>query len=427
MSSHVYEGLSSKVRSVGAEELFLYFVLIAAIGNVVLRTDIESDITLYRLLAPVALIFVAVKNIRFVVLCGVAFLVFALYSFILASFYSDDYSQFIPSVVHYLYALCLYVVMWRLRKIEGVRFEIYFVRFISLMLIFIFICLILELFLGFSFPNLYVKPPGDYALRSFYWNQNDLAVVLCAYFWLLLPDSRFSFSYKWLVAFGVTFVLVYNSSKSALIGFIVIVMLFSFFRFVSRLKVGGGTVLAFFAVVSVGFVFFIISVFGDDVITTGSEVYTINSLLVEPVMRILRLEPTGDYWGSVSNRTDATIFVLIEYINSLGFGLGPGGSWLVLTQPEYTLGGAKSPHNAMIQFMVDFGFVFIFLYTYLVFMACYWAIEKRGYILSKSRAVAVFSFPALGLSQSGAIITNYLFIVIVIYLFIAKKEHTRVA
>ena len=37
--------------------------------------------------------------------------------------------------------------------------------------------------------------------------------------------------------------------------------------------------------------------------------------------------------------------------------------------PEYELGGAKSPHNALLQFIVDFGYLIIIPYLILFFYA----------------------------------------------------------
>ena len=127
---------------------------------------------------------------------------------------------------------------------------------------------------------------------------------------------------------------------------------------------------------------------------------------------------------------DATIFVIIEYLRSYGLGLGAGGSWLVLSLPQYELGGAKSPHNALLQFVVDFGFPVLVGYGYLIIYAMRMLREVEIDERMRLQVIAILSFPILGLSQSGAIITNYFFWAIVYFVWLQarrQKLHSDIA
>jgi hypothetical protein len=119
---------------------------------------------------------------------------------------------------------------------------------------------------------------------------------------------------------------------------------------------------------------------------------------------------------------DAAIFVIIEYVRSYGLGLGAGGSWLVLSMPQYALGGAQSPHNALLQFTVDFGYPVLLGYAWLIWWALRQLLTPGRGENDRLRILAILSFPLLGLSQSGAIVTNYFFFAIVYFIALLDRR-----
>ncbi|MCL4697489.1 MAG: hypothetical protein KJ023_10650, partial [Burkholderiaceae bacterium] len=148
----------------------LFFaVLIAGIGNTVLRPGLENPYTLYRLLAPFGLLAVAMANPGLAAKALAAYAVFAVYNFALATAYGGDFSQLLPSLVHYLYLFIPLVMMLHLRS-RGAGFERSFLTFVQAFYVFLLLNLLLELAVGSYYPNLEPDESEDGSVRAFFWN-----------------------------------------------------------------------------------------------------------------------------------------------------------------------------------------------------------------------------------------------------------------
>lgn len=402
-------------------KFLFYLILIAGIGNTVLRPELENPLTLYRLIAPVGLIALFSMRPMMVLKCMGVFLAFVAYNFLLARAYSADLSQFYPSIVHYLYLFVLLVLMIDMKS-RYARFDLQYLRFIEGFYLFLLLNLLVEFLFGSYYPNLYIDEAEDGSLRAFFWNQNDLAVVLCVVAWFALALDRFKGPVR-IAVVALTIVLLYrNDSKAALISLLFVSLpIYLIFRLCSTVRIQSRVWFMLFSLVCVIAVALLVTV-SDLAIDFANDTYTVGDLLLSPIVNIVTLQSSGEELGSLNNRADAAIFVLIEYLKSFGFGLGAGGSWLVLSLPEYELGGAKSPHNALLQFTVDFGWPVLLGYLYLV----YWAIRRLfTYRLAEAdrlKVIAILSFPMLGLSQSGAIVTNYFFFAAVCFIWLYGRE-----
>ncbi|MEO7157341.1 MAG: O-antigen ligase family protein [Vicinamibacterales bacterium] len=406
---------------------FFFIILIAGIGNTVLRTEIEDPVTLYRLLAPLGLIAVFSLRPMFVLKALGFYLVFFAYNFVLATAYGGDYSQFFPSIVHYLYIFTLLILFVHMRQSHA-DFDASFIQFVRVFYVFLLANLVVEMAFGSGtlYPNIYVDESDEKQVRAFFWNQNDLAVVLCIVAWMALTLDRFRGPTRIFVVVVTIFLLYYNDSKAALISFLFISLpVGAVFRICAAARISprvwfGIFSMAAFSALAVTFIL------SDIEIAFANDTYTLGDLLIGPIGNIFALQSSGADLGSINNRTDAAIFDIIEYLRTFGFGLGAGGSWLVLTLPQYELGGAKSPHNALLQFVVDFGYPVLLGYLYLVF----WAVRKlftyRASQSERLKVMAILSFPMLGLSQSGAIVTNYFFWAAVFFIALFGGERVPV-
>lgn len=402
-------------------KILFYLALMAGIGNTVLRPEMENPFTLYRLLAPIA--FMALFALRpMMVLRWLAlFAVFFAYNFILASVYSSDYSQFFPSVVHYLYLFVLLVLMVDM-KWRHARFDAQFLRFMQWFYVFLMLNLLFEFVIGTTiYPNLNVDETDENSLRAFFWNQNDLAVVLCVIAWFALALDRYKGWTRVVVVALAVLILYYNDSKAALISLLFISLpVFAILHICSKLRVDPRVWFILFGTLFL-VVVLTIAAASDVAIAFANDTYTVGDLLVRPIVNILTLQSSGEELGSLNNRTDAAIFNVIEYVRSWGFGLGAGGSWLVLTLPQYQLGGAQSAHNALLQFTVDFGYPVLLGYLYM----SYWALRRlfthRTSENDRLKVIAILSFPMLGLSQSGAIVTNYFFFASIFFIWLLGR------
>lgn len=402
-----------------------YIILIAGAGNTVLRPEMDNPLTLYRILAPIGLFAVFALRPRLVVKYSIWFVLFAMYNLGLATLYGKGYSELVSSLVHYMYIWILLVLMLFIFRVDH-KFDESFLIFVKWFFIFILANLVLELFIGSYYPNLYVDTSGDGSIRAFYWNQNDLAVVICTISWICLAYDRYNGIIR-IIVVGLTLIILFiNDSKAALLSMIAVSLpVFMMMRTDKRrYRLSNGVWVGLFVFIFTSLVIVMYSI-KDYPIKFESGTYSINDLLVNPILGIFSLTPTGEEWGSINNRMDAAIFVLIEYFRSYGLGLGAGGSWLVLSLPQYYLKGAQSPHNALLQFVVDFGFPVLLGYIYLV----RWSVQKIKSTFIDQRVrlqvIAILSFPFIGLSQSGAIVTNYMFWAVAFFIWlqgVKKKE-----
>jgi hypothetical protein len=402
-------------------KFLFFFILCAGIGNTVLRPEIEDPLTLYRMVAPIGLLVVFSLRPMFVLKALGWYALFFVYNFALATLYSSDYSQFFPSIVHYFYLYILLVLMIDMKD-RYVSFDDAFLRFVRGFYAFLLLNLAFEMMLGSYYPNLYIDETGEREVRAFFWNQNDLAVVLCVIGWMALALNKFRGPFRLFVVATTVFLLYYNDSKAALLSFLFVSLpVFAVFQLCSKVRISAGIWAALFSMAAVLAVGAAIVLSNVD-IAFANDTYTLGDLLIQPLMNIVSLSPSGEEWGSLNNRTDAAIFVIIEYLRSFGFGLGAGGSWLVLTLPQYELGGAKSPHNALLQFVVDFGYPILLGYLYLA----YWALRRlftyKADESTRLKVMAILSFPMVGLSQSGAIVTNYFFFAAVFFILMFGRK-----
>lgn len=400
---------------------FIYFLILSSYGNTVIRINIESDITLFRVVGIVAFFVFFIKYTDLMIKSSVVYIVFFIYSFLLVIIYTDDFLQFYPSMIHYGYLLLLFISMYILKIIKKDYFERDFYIFLIRIILLILLILLVEYMFDFKMPNLYDDFEYSKSIRAFFWNQNDLAVVLVFFLWIIIFNQQVRVIIKLFYVLIILGIMYYNGSKVAILAmffsFIFIPIIFLFQKFKERFILN----ILYFLLILISIMFMFIYL-GNIQFKSTDGIFTINELLYKPLKSIITLQPTGEYWGSTNNRIDATIFVLKEYINNYFIGLGAGGSWLVLLMPQYELGGAKSPHNALLQFVVDFGYLVLIPYVILTFYAIKNIFKKNNFILTKIISIAILSFPLLGLSQSGSIVTNYLFWSLVFFLIISDKR-----
>lgn len=402
-------------------KLLFFVIFMSGIGNTVLRPEMENPFTLYRLIATIGLL--VVLNLRpKLVLNGLAwFGVFTLYNFVPGTVYSDDYSQLIPSLVHYFYIFILLILIIHF-KLSSDDFEESFLKFVKGFFVFLMLNLALESLIGSYYPNLYEDTSEDGSLRAFFWNQNDLAVVLCVVGWMALTLQNWKGYERVGIVLSTVLILYINDSKSALLSFIFFsIPIFIIFKYSNKNRIPASVLLYFFGSAFVTLILLMFAI-SDMELGFATESYTLDQLLFQPIINIVKLRPSGEDWGSINNRMDASIFVITEYIRSFGFGLGAGGSWLVLSLPQYFLAGAQSPHNALLQFTVDFGYPVLFGYIALISWALRRLFRYRLGEADQLRVVAILSFPMLGLSQSGAIVTNYFFWGCVFFIMLLVKD-----
>ena len=81
--------------------------------------------------------------------------------------------------------------------------KIYFIPIIILLALLILLILLLEYIFDFNMPNLYEDFEYSKSIRAFFWNQNDLAVVLVFFSWIIMYNQKVRFIIKVLYIFIV--------------------------------------------------------------------------------------------------------------------------------------------------------------------------------------------------------------------------------
>jgi len=426
----IVKGHRTGARPAGFDLTAFFFVILAAgIGNAVLRPGIGDPLTLYRILAPLGLLVLLALDTPLTLKALGAYAVFAAYNFALATAYGHGYSQLLPSLVHYFYLMIPLVLMIHLKaNVRG--FDESYLRFVRSFYFFLLANLLLEFLIGEYYPNLEVDESDEPGVRAFFWNQNDLAVVLCVIGWFYLTLDRFKGFPRAFAVVVTIFLLYYNDSKAALISFCFFSLpIWLIFWICSAFRIRAFVWISLCSLLGAIFISALVA-FRDYDIHFAYQTYSIDDLLLKPIMNVLTLQSTGEWLGSLNNRTDAAIFAIIEYLRTYGFGMGAGGSWLVLTLPQYELGGALSPHNALLQFIVDFGYPVLLGYLTLTVWALRRLFRHRLAEYEKLKVMAILSFPTLGMSQSGAIVTNFFFFSAVYFIWLldsSAKPHANAA
>ena len=261
--------------------ILFFLILVAGAGNTVLRPEIENPITLYRIIAPIGLLAISIMLPQLVLKSFFAFVLFMLYNIALATLYSGNYSELFPSLIHYFYLWILLVLMIAMKQ-RYHNFEGNFLRFVNWFYVFLLLNLTLELLIGSYYPNLYADSSEDGSIRAFYWNQNDLAVVMCVITWICLAYDRYQGWMRTIVVSLTLMILFINDSKAALLSMVVVTLpVFLLLRQGrNKLRISRGVWLAFggSAFVTVTFAFFQLAAYE---IQFATQSYTFEELLIK--------------------------------------------------------------------------------------------------------------------------------------------------
>jgi hypothetical protein len=380
--------ITFKVNKDSLTKVFFYSFLIAGYLNTVLRPAPESDLSLFRILLPIAFFFYCYSFTPAAIRCGAIIAVFLCYGLI-CSFFISRFENFnFIYFLHYATIMIIASVTFSLINRLGIQSVYNHLRFVYKIMIAL---AVFQFFTDFEFPN------TEYlgTLNIYYWVNNDFASALAAFipFLLLAPDKKLSNAV--FAGLGVA-IVAYNGSRIALLS----ILFFLLFISLNRLKTVG-YVLA--SIVGLGlFLYFKDYKLGGD---------TLSQLIVDPFKHIATLSPY-ERTGSIYDRTNALIFGIKELLSTGGFGIGPGNATAMLELPEYFLISAKSMHNFIAQIFVEYGWLMLFTIIFALYKA--YNYRRRAGIKSKHDAklyIYLVTAALASLSQSEGLFTNYYFFV----------------
>lgn len=409
INSHSLSHLSLKKR---ASIFILYTCLFIAFFNYVLRTDPDSSLSLYRIVMPLQMVALALLSkktfLNWLSISGFI-LIFGCFGMLISG-YSLTVEYNVIFLLHYLTIALTYFTVKVLDKYQS-RNEMH--HFIQTLFYLAILLGFLELYLGIRLPNVMEKSG---VVRALMRNENDLSLMLGAasiYFFYFGKNIFL----KLLPVFLTLFFTFINDAKVVILTVILVFTVWVYDVIINNKHIGNKVRIVLRIVVfTICFIliFSFIELLGN--MRLGS--YNMIELLLEPITRVLTLEPYGLGAGSLTVRTDMTIFAIKDIINSYGFGIGFGNSLAMIETSRYgvILEGASSIHNFPLQILLELGIGIVIPLLYLFFRHVHFNGVKLIVILF-----------LMSLSQSVGAFSNYYFLVILAYIIIKYNKKNCVA
>lgn len=365
--------------------MWLKLFLVIAFGSTVLRLGPDSDLTLFRVLLPIAVLAFFVKNksamYQFFAIC-LAFLFFQIIANLVGG-YPVTYLQF-AFTGNYIIMFFLYFVIERRLRVGGPELYIFMAWAYCITVA----ALALQYFTDYQLPN--VNDARE-KLNGWYWNENDASLALAAF---MVLGLRMGLSKRWIpIHLAALAIIAYNESRACLFG---LGVYFGIWYFVLPLRRRSPVafVTSMFAVVC-------LAVAGLYVwITHPGLVDGMWSELFRLFSRVFFLEEASFAVGSVDLRSNALVYAITEFIWSKGLGIGAGNSIAMLQSGKYPdMVYVLSIHNMPMQFLLELGAPFVIMLVALIKRSS--PLDTIDFIF----VVAVYLF--ISLSQSGGFLVNY--------------------
>ncbi|QTA21461.1 O-antigen ligase family protein [Escherichia albertii] len=382
----------------------LYFILFLSFLNAVLRLS-EDGLSIYRLFIPLQIFLIYTLSVtefkKFIVILLLLLLFGATGCMI--STYSLNENNLV-FLIHYSILILTFFSSSVLISITG---GTCFYKFTAFFFGFLIVTGIMDLF-GVTFPNIEHIPD---AIRGIHRIENDYSLALVSFVFVVFSISRKKITAS-ILTFFTSAICFYNDSKVALL-FVVAGYFCFIFKNIRFRQKEFRWILFLFVIMLIMFLFNYI--FSYKIAFPGRE-YTLLELIGEPVIRIIELNPYGDLYGSISNRTDMVIYTLKDLFSSFGLGIGFGNTLTMLSTAKYAfIGSAKSIHNFPLQFIAEIGLIFSLFLLY--------SILKQTSLYTK---IIFFLMLLASLSQSVGVFSNYYFFCCLFFIVLHGKQNGRV-
>ena len=401
--------------------IMIYALLIFAILNATLRIFDSGMTSFYRILAPFVFLFIIYSDFKtykkdlFIIIGAL------LYSTVVSVVFYRHIAVDTCIFLIYLFALFVFVKYLRL---NDPQFEKHFWKFLDVITVCTLILCWIQLSNRKVYPHLLL--PVDPGVNVFMSNENELAQPLCC----LLPLYLFKALFKgrkiyWLTIVNILFFAYINDAKLCLLGVAVSVCFYGLFFLYTKIYNKSKKLAAVYAIgmpVIVVLILVLLVVINPSVRFRNYAI-SLDALIFDSIRKILTLTPIEGSGGSTMDRTNAIIYGIMELKNSMFFGIGWGNSITMLAMPEYELVTAKSMHNIIVQFLVEFGYVAMIVYLLIV---C-WLVKAVAKInvnrFNIAKIVFVISFVFFSSQSSVGILSNYYTWLVVFYLFSISGEY----
>lgn len=318
----------------------LHFLVILIAGlSTILRPSVESDVTLFRLILPILLLWLFICNAKRGIVFLLISVVFLAYSLFVS--YTFRFHSFSAAFnFHYLTVIFFYFYYVEVSK-DSNSYRIY--RFLSLIFKILIILGIIQYLFGGVYFNTQDRTP---AINIIFWNENEFSSILAIFTPLFFLKETRIIKYFWL--FCSVFIMLYNDSKLAVLSVIIffggwIILKSKFFR----LKIIGISIIIILLLIIL-YLFKDFHIQGD---------FTVNSFVSNLLIHTYNLEPL-EHIGTFNSRSNGVILGVKEFINSYFLGIGPGNSnkmMIELVKPGTERYAALSMHNFTLQIVTEMG------------------------------------------------------------------------
>ncbi len=322
------------------KSILLLVVVIAGLSTV-LRPSIDSSLTLFRVILPILMAYMALKRPRQFFIFLITSLFLTAYS-IFISLYMSRYNSFdVVFILYYIIILFLFIYVEYVNDIVGTENVYQFLKY----LFFSFLILgYIQLYFGGNYPN---TNDRGYAVNIFFWNENEfsatLGILLLIFF---LKEKKTIITYiVMLLAFHL---ILYNGARLVVIA--ISLFIFSYYYFKIPL----------FRIKYLGLTSIVLLLFSLALYTRDIEVFeqtTVQELVFYPFEHLINLDPVINI-GSINGRLNAVIFGTLELKDSYFLGIGPGNSVkMMFSKVDIGQGrfAAYSMHNFIYQIITELG------------------------------------------------------------------------
>lgn len=402
------------------KERFIYFILITAVFNAVLRTSPGSTLTVFRLLIPISFILVytiSKKAFGILVKGSVVFVLLACFQNLLTSeiFYPQvvtiTYSHLFGYCIHYISIFVVCALVYCLKVINEDDFFIKLINFSSRLVKFILLIYLPYILTGHA--------PEEFLV---FGNINDLGCILTGGILVILFDGVTKTTFKPLYVILILLLLLYNDSKLAMFGGFMEVALYYILQLSKKTK-------SFKRIISMVLIVIVVVVVSS-FFTSSIEIngYSVHNLVMMPFLQLRDGTYFLDSSQSYTFRTNNIIGIIEILKHSCGIGIGPGNTSLVLKylipDPDGSIWqDYVSSHIWWFEIMSDLGWLVI------VPMVRCFIRQIKGYLSMSSTKELLFSqifiiaFPIWCMSSSG-LYTEFFSIMLISLCIILYRNRT---
>lgn len=410
------------LKKIAVSKLILLATMVFAILNATLRLTESGMTSIYRLVSPFLFLVVFLFYWKWLKREIVVIITGIIYGLSVSVLF---YGHISFDMWVFLAYLCMLYVFVRVLFYTSSNFTAEFFCFLNIVTIITLVLCWIQYFVRVPYP--FLNLAHDPGVNVFMSNENELASPLSCMLIIYLYKICFEKKWKYIpIAVNILYFVYINDAKLSLIGIAMAIAVFCIFGLFFLLsKKYNITAKKFIGVSSISVVIvLVLIILINPEITFRDYNVSVRELIFDAIADIIMLKPTLGSGGSLVDRTNAIIFGLIELKNTAFFGIGWGNSIMMLDKPEYILMTAKSMHNIVFQFLVEFGFFAVLCYVAIIawMIKCIKYSRKRRWNVLKVAFSVGFVF--ISSQSSVGILSNYYAWLVVFFVAFSGKKPT---